>query len=141
MNGNGTRTTSPILQLVVSGIVGVVPDFRERFLRDSRRSRYEAPIAAALAEKVDEVLDFGELVDGQIAQLLDQGFGCCVHFAAPAVAEPKVCRVFASRIHESRTQKLAPIGSAAVRGTACDVFLFMAATVGVLWACVKTPRA
>jgi plasmid stabilization system protein ParE len=62
VNGNGTRTTSPNSKTVIDGIVLVVPNLFEGFFRELGRRANELAITLACAQKVDEVLDLGDLL-------------------------------------------------------------------------------
>src|SRR5690606_10539856 len=92
VKGNGTRTRSPNSKLVIVGVVGVIPDLGERILGEPGGGLVEASVLVAQAKEVDEILDLGEALGGERAELLEElflvGAACgLAHLEPPAWAE------------------------------------------------------
>ena len=54
------------------GVVGIVPNLPQRILGKRSCSLDEAAVILAMMEKVDEILDLGDLLLGQRADLLEK---------------------------------------------------------------------
>jgi hypothetical protein len=69
VNGNGTRTTSPNLEVVVLGIFRIVPDAAECPFREPRGGPCQAHLVP-LQQEVDEVLGLGCPIWRELLDLL-----------------------------------------------------------------------
>ena len=71
-NRNGTRCKSPKSKLVIDGVFGVVPDPGEGLFGEFRGCFGQKPVGPLVAQELDEVLDFVDLLSRKGPDLLDE---------------------------------------------------------------------
>ena len=70
--GNGTRRTSPKSKLVIDGVFGVVPDPCEGLFGKLRGGSGQKHVGPLVAQELDEILDFVDLLGRKGLDLLDE---------------------------------------------------------------------